>query len=76
MTAESRAHIRKCLGSLWDALTTIKYLLVHYEEQTNEEQNILIQRLEKTLAALGGKRPTLEADEIEKLLRSRSDKSG
>ena len=31
-TAETRPQIRKCVGSLWDALTTIKYLLEHYTD--------------------------------------------
>jgi hypothetical protein len=71
-TARTRAHVRKCVGSLWDALTTVKYLLVHYEKETSVEQTILVNRLEATLRALGGARPTVDADEIEALLRQRS----
>jgi hypothetical protein len=70
-TAETRAQIRKCVGSLWDALTTIKYLLEHHTEETGEEQEILINRLEATLRAFGGARPTVTADEIEQLLKQR-----
>jgi hypothetical protein len=70
-TAPSRAHVRKCVGCLWDALTTVKHLLVHYQEETNEEQAILIHRLESVLKSLGGARPTVNADEIEALLRAR-----
>ncbi len=66
--APSRPQIRKCVGSLWDALTTVKYLLQHFEEETNEEQTILIHRLEHTLKALGGARQTMNSDEIEKML--------
>jgi hypothetical protein len=68
-TAESRAQIRKCVGSLWDALSTVKYLLEHYNEETNEEQQILVHRLEDTLRRLGGARPSVNEDEIEALLR-------
>ncbi len=70
-SAETRPQIRKCVGANYDALTTIKYLLEHYAEETNEEQRILIHRLEATLKALGGRRPTVTADEIETLLKQR-----
>lgn len=69
--AGSHAQIRKCVGSLWDALTTVKYLLEHHEEETSEEQEILINRLEATIRVLGGARPTVSADEIEQLLKGR-----
>ena len=36
--ADTRPQIRKCVGSLWDALTTVKYLLEHHTEETGEEQ--------------------------------------
>lgn len=71
-TAQTRAHIRKCVGSLWDALTTIKYLVEHHTQETGEEQEILVNRLQSTLKALGGARPTVSADDIEALLRDRS----
>ena len=70
---ETRAVLRKCVGSLWDAQGTIKYLLENYTEETNEEQGILINRLQKTLKSLGGARPCLDSDEIEKLLKKRND---
>ena len=69
--ASTRAQIRKCLGSLWDALSTIKHLLVHVGEETTEEQEILVNRLEATLRALGGARPVIQSDELEALLRNR-----
>lgn len=68
-TAASRPQIRKCIGSLWDALTTVKHLLVHYTEATSEEEVILINRMEATIKALGGARPTVSTDEIEALLK-------
>jgi hypothetical protein len=70
-SAESRPKIRKCVGSLWDALTTVKFLLVHYQEETSEEQEILVNLLESTLKSLGGARPTIDEDEIAKLLNQR-----
>jgi hypothetical protein len=70
-TAESRPQIRKCVGSLWDALSTVKYLLEHHNEETGEEQHILVNRLESTLRVLGGARPSVSEDEIEALLKQR-----
>jgi chemotaxis protein histidine kinase CheA len=70
-TAETRPQIRKCVGSLWDVLTTVKHLIVHHTEETGEEQKILVHRLEYTLNAFGGARPTFDQDEIEKLLKER-----
>ena len=63
--------MRKCVGSLWDALTTVKYLLEHVDQETGEEQEILVNRLEATLRSFGGARPTVSADEIEALLKQR-----
>ncbi|MGZ3689449.1 MAG: hypothetical protein ACXWPM_04425 [Bdellovibrionota bacterium] len=68
-TADSRPKIRKCVGSLWDALSTVKYLLEHYNEETSEEQDILVNRLEATLKAFGGAREKIDVDEIEALLK-------
>lgn len=70
-SAKTRPQIRKCVGSLWDALTTVKYLLEHYTEETTEEQAILLNRLNDTLQAFGGARPTVSESEIESLLRKR-----
>ena len=71
-TASHRSQVRKCVGSLWDALTTVKYLLEHHTESTSEEQDILIHRLESTLKAFGGERPKVSDDEIERLIQSRN----
>jgi hypothetical protein len=71
VSAERRPQIRKCVGSLWDALTTVKYLLEHYDQETGEEQDILVNRLEATLKAFGGARPSMGEDEIEALLNKR-----
>jgi hypothetical protein len=71
-TAQTRPQIRKCIGSLWDSLTTVKYLLVHPSESTGEEQEILENRLQATLRAFGGARETVGADEIARLLAGRS----
>lgn len=70
--ATSRPQIRKCVGSLWDALTTVKYMLEHHAEKTGEEQDILIRRLQATLNAFGGARPKLNENEIEELFKQRS----
>lgn len=70
-TAATRPQIRKCVGALWDALTTIKYLLVNHGKETGEEQEILINRLNATLNAFGGARTTVSDDEIEALMKGR-----
>lgn len=72
ISATTGGQKRRCIGSLWDGLTTLKYLLEHHEEETNEEQKILIHRLENTLRLLGGARPTATADEIDRLLQQRT----
>ncbi len=69
--ADTRPKIRKCVGSLWDVITSVKYLIEHHEKKTDEEQEILVNRLEYTLNALGGGRPKVGQDEIEALLRQR-----
>jgi len=71
-SAATRPQIRKCVGALWDSLTTIKHLLIHHQEETGEEQQILIHRLESTLKTFGGARESVSASEIEALLRTNS----
>lgn len=61
--AQTRAQLRKCVSSLWDALTTTKYLLEHIDEETNEEQAILVHHLKDTLRRLGG--PSMKTSQIE-----------
>lgn len=69
--AEKSSQIRKCVGSLWDVMTTVQYLLKHPAEKTTEERDILTRRLEATLKAFGGARDKVDADEIERLLRGK-----
>ncbi len=69
--AESRPQIRKCVGSLWDVITSVKYLIQHHDQETGEEQQILVNRLEYTLKAFGGSRAKVGQDDIERLLRER-----
>ncbi|MCM2322324.1 MAG: hypothetical protein NDJ90_03585 [Oligoflexia bacterium] len=64
----SPSQVRKAVSCLWDALTTVKYLLVHLDEETSEEREILVNRLEKTLQVLGGARATVSMDELDALL--------
>lgn len=71
ITASTRPQIRKCVGSLWDAITTVKYLLEHHSEETGEEQSILLNRLNDTLKTFGGARPTVSESDIEAMLQSR-----
>ena len=69
---DSNSKLRKCIGSLWDVVTTVKYLIEHQDQETGEEQEILEHRLESTLGSLGGARARVGQDEIEALLRGRS----
>ena len=71
VVAQTRPQIRKCIGSLWDAMTTIKHLIINHDQETAEEQQILVNRLESTLKAFGGARETASADDIEALIRAR-----
>lgn len=70
-SVEKGSQIKRCVGALWDALTTLRYMLEHMgkPEGTREEQEILMNRLQSTLKSLGGAREKVSEDEIEKLLR-------
>lgn len=68
--AQTRNQIRKSVSALWDALTTIKYMVQNPEKETGEEEQILTTRLESVLKFLGGRRETVSADDIEALLRN------
>jgi chemotaxis protein histidine kinase CheA len=70
-SATSRPQVRKCVGSLSDALTTVQYLLEHHGEATEQEEDILMNRLHATLRALGGARASFTQAEIEALLKGR-----
>lgn len=69
--ATSRAQLRKCVASLWDAVTTTKFLLAHYGEKTLEEQEILIHRLKDALRVLGGPEAKVTQEQLEDLLKNR-----
>jgi hypothetical protein len=68
--AQSRRLIRKCVGSLWDALSTVQYLLEHWDQETSEEQDILKHRLRSTLKSLGGAQTSVNSEEISNLFKS------
>jgi hypothetical protein len=70
-SADTRPQIRKCVGSLWDVVTSVKHLIVNGEGETSEEQKILMNRLEYTLNAFGGARQVVSEDEIAKLIAER-----
>ena len=67
-TAETGGQIRKCIGSLWDTLTSVKWLIQHPSGESTEEMDILVNRLQSTLKAFGGAREAFTPDDIEKLL--------
>jgi hypothetical protein len=72
ITAETRPQIRKCVGSLWDVITSVKYLIEHHTQETDEEQEILLNRLQYTLNAFGGARAKVNQSDIEQLLKERT----
>ena len=69
--AKIRGQLRKCVSSLWDALSTTQHLLRHHGEETQEEQDILVNRLENTLRVLGGAPTKVTQEQIEALLRNK-----
>ena len=80
LAIEKGSQIKKCVAALWDALTTLKYMLENIASpkspdssgdanDSTEEQEILKNRLQATLRSLGGARETVSADDIEALLR-------
>jgi hypothetical protein len=64
----STHQLRKCMSSLWDALTTVKFIIENPGKSDGDEQQILVQRLESVLKSLGGRRPSVSEDEIAALL--------
>jgi hypothetical protein len=70
-SAQSTHQKRKCMSSLWDALTTVKFIIQNPGQQTTEEREILVQRLEAVLKNLGGRRETIGEDEIAALLKQK-----
>jgi len=70
-TTETRPQLRRCVSSLWDALTTTRYLLEHLNAKTDEEREILIHRLKETLRILGGAPLKLGQNEVELLLQGK-----
>jgi hypothetical protein len=67
----STHQMRKCMSSLWDALTTVKFIIENPGKSDGDEQQILVQRLETVLKNLGGRRPSVSEDEIAALLKQK-----
>ena len=61
-------QVRKCVGALWDALTTVKHLLENHESDTIDVEDILLNRLEATLDAFGGAREKADENDIANLI--------
>jgi hypothetical protein len=69
-TASQRPHIRRVVGALWDAVTTLHYILDQVSNDTTVESEYLTQRLVHALDSLGGPRSKVDQDAISRLLRS------
>lgn len=67
--AEKRPIVRKVVGALWDAITTLNHMLDHVSSDTTGEADILMTRLEGALKSLGGAREKVSQDEIDELFR-------
>jgi chemotaxis protein histidine kinase CheA len=67
--ATKRPVVRKVVGALWDAITTLNHMLGHVSTDTASEADILMQRLEAALKSLGGAREKVSQDEIDELIK-------
>jgi chemotaxis protein histidine kinase CheA len=67
--ATKRPVVRKVVGALWDAITTLNHMLGHVATDTASEADILMQRLEAALKSLGGAREKVSQDEIDELIK-------
>lgn len=67
--ATSRHQKRKCMTCLWDAVTTVKFMVSHPTRSTGEEEKILVQRLQAVLKRMGGPRGKMDDKEIETLFK-------
>jgi hypothetical protein len=65
---------KKCVDAIWDALTTLEYMVTHGIDNTSEEQKILIFRLEATLKSFRDFVLPLTQTEIDVIVRSNSAK--
>lgn len=70
--AEARSSLqRKATAALWDAVTTVKVLLDQETPGLSEEEEILMNRLNATLKALGGAREHVAGDaDLEALFKT------
>jgi hypothetical protein len=66
----SRSKIKKYFDCLWDVVTTLEYMISHGLENTTEELQILIFRLEATLKSFEEYAPPLNQAEIDIIVRS------
>jgi hypothetical protein len=71
----SGSRLRKCIGSMWDVLTTLDYMIERTTDEVGQERGILVNRLENTLKSLGGARPKVIQAEIDVLFRAKDLKS-
>jgi hypothetical protein len=67
---KNSSNRRKCIGSVWDVVTTLDYLIANGVETTTEEQNILIHRLNATLQLEKDLRVKLNQAEIDVIVRA------
>jgi hypothetical protein len=67
---KNAANRRKCIGSVWDVVTTLDYLIEKGVETTTEEQNILIHRLNATLQVERDLRVKLTQADIDVIVRA------
>jgi hypothetical protein len=61
---------RKCIDGIWDALTTLEYMLANGVDQTTDEQKLLIHRLESTLKSFKDFKPALTQSQIDVIVRA------
>jgi hypothetical protein len=66
---KNSSNRRKCIGSVWDVVTTLDHLIATGVETTTEEQNILIHRINATLMLEKDLRVKVNQAEIDVIVR-------
>lgn len=67
---ENARSMRKCIDSIWDALTTLEHMISVGVDSTSEEQKTVIRRLEETLKTFDQSKLWLNQTEIDVIVRS------
>lgn len=67
---ENARSMRKCIDSIWDALTTLEHMISVGLDSTSDEQKLVIRRLEETVKTFDQSMLSLSQSEIDIIVRS------